>query len=189
MGLTVLPTRGAGQNLGPTLVNNPLRPVQDESRDVGATFLNYVRQFLEELGDEVGLADGTTVGSLVWLLKSLNGQQIRAEAWTPACTAVSNLDSVTGGSGRFVKAGGVVGFGFQATIDATAASAFEFRASLPVPSAFVNASALCAVVTGQTISLARAYADATNDAITVVGTTNTTAGTAIVVVGWYEVLP
>ncbi len=62
MGLTTLPTIGSGQPLGPT--KSDARTATDLTRQVAASEWNAAAVALKEVCEAVGLADGTTAGSV-----------------------------------------------------------------------------------------------------------------------------
>lgn len=72
MGLTTLPKVGAGENLGPAKVPRPLQP-GDVNRDILVGEHNAAMAGLEGVCAEVGLHDGSTVGSLVARVTALEG--------------------------------------------------------------------------------------------------------------------
>ena len=72
MGLTTLPKVGAGENLGPVKVPRPLQP-GDVNRDITTPEHNAAMAALEGVCAEVGLHDGSTVGSLVARVTALEG--------------------------------------------------------------------------------------------------------------------
>lgn len=108
--------------------------------------------------------------------------------WTPTCTAVTNLDAVTGVTSQYFRFGNIVFIAGGATIDPTAASAWQFRMSLPVASDFSGTGQAQGVASGSSQTLGRMAADATNNQIDVLGTASGTSSTGVTFVGAYRVI-
>lgn len=70
MGLTTLPEVGTSGALGPTKRNRALRPTADANVDIDADEWNAAMVALQQVCAAVGLADGSTTGSLVAKLRT-----------------------------------------------------------------------------------------------------------------------
>jgi hypothetical protein len=105
--------------------------------------------------------------------------------WTPTATIVLNLDSVTPSQGSYCRVGNFVICQVRVAFDPTAASQVQFGLSLPIASAFTNASQLTGAggSSGTFIT-----ADATNDRCDIQYFSTTTSATAGVFLFSYEVL-
>lgn len=64
MGITVLPKRGQGENLGPKMENIRPANLARDKHEVTAEKMNVLMQFAEEAGETIGLGDGSTEGSI-----------------------------------------------------------------------------------------------------------------------------
>lgn len=73
---------------------------------------------------------------------------IESGAWTPSCTAISNISNVSSnGQSMYSRVGDIVTFAGSILFTATTTASASFRASLPVPSVFVNAADAAGAIT------------------------------------------
>lgn len=107
MGLTVLPKVGAGENLGPVKQDKPLA-YPDSIREILAAEHNAAMVALEGVCAEVGLHDGSTVGSLVARVTTLEGGGGgTGDVVGPASAVNNNLVAFDTTTGKLVKDSGV----------------------------------------------------------------------------------
>lgn len=115
-----------------------------------------------------------------------------AGTWTPVCTPVTNLDSVTPSAGFYARVGAgsndVVIASFEFIYDATAAGAVYFRTSLPVTSNLTSTAELNGGIFGAGTTEGRITGDATNDAATCLATTASTSAVTARALFMYKVL-
>lgn len=118
------------------------------------------------------------------------GDVIASGTWTPTYTGVSNVSSITGaGDGIYIRVGSVVHVSGSVSVDPTSTGITSFRLTLPVSSNFANTYDAAGTVGGTTDSIGGAmYADATNDALFCVYSTQTIGSGVIRFTGSYRIL-
>lgn len=127
MGLTSLPEVGAGEALGPVKQDKPLA-YPDSIREILAAEHNAAMAALEGVCAEVGLHDGSTVGSLVARVTTLEGGGGgTGDVVGPASAVNNNLVAFDTTTGKLVKDSGVATSAISAA--ASAASGAQTTAN------------------------------------------------------------
>lgn len=151
MGLSTLPEVGAGEALGPTKRNRALQ-TPDATRDIDADEWNAAAVALEGVCAEVGLANGTTPGSLVARVTALedappgsgDGDVVGPASSTD--NAIATFDLTTG---KIIQDSGVdIGAIAAAQADATQALADAAQGIADAAAAQADADAALAAATG-----------------------------------------
>lgn len=184
MGLTSLPTIGTGQPLGPT--KSDARTATDLTRELASSEWNAAAVALKDVCAEVGLANGTTPGSLVALLAGLGGAPVAtSKVWAPTVASVTNLDVTPThtSKGLYARLGPVAVFGIRLTVDPTAAAATEFTLTPPISLDLTSDDDAIGVVTGAFESQGRINVDAVGDKLRCLFTTTSAASHSVWVIG------
>lgn len=131
----------------------------------------------------LGLSGGTMTGAL----SVVSGGNLQWGTWTPVATPVSNIDAVTVYESPYLRVGDRVIGAIVYDQDATATGAFQWRASLPVPSAFGNPQNAAGVI-GSSGSAGKVIADVASDELMITGGATQTSNWASTAFFIYRVL-
>jgi hypothetical protein len=113
---------------------------------------------------------------------------IASGTWTSAGVATTNIDTIGSISGYYVRVlDRVLAFG-QVAVDPTAAAFTRFGMPVPVASNFGGVTDAVAWVGGEGTTSGRAAADATNDRLDCVYTTNSAASNTQYLIALYRVI-
>jgi len=107
-------------------------------------------------------------------------------AYTPASSALANLEAATPAEGIFRRTGNLVEAWVPVTLDATAAGAFSFELALPVASDFTGVNDCMGGVFGSSESF-KVTSSVTNNTAVVSGVAVSTASGAYTVYFAYKV--
>jgi hypothetical protein len=150
---------------------------------------------IETYGSTIDLLGVDTDGALKKIARSvlsdgvMSAESIVVGTWEPTCTAVLNLDAVTSTANcAYIRVGTHVVIAAYFDVDATAAGVFQFRATLPIASAFSSSNHLIGTCSSVSHTLLRASGETTNDALLVDGTASATTSKAVNVTALYRLI-